>query len=164
VSAGVALPRGGAQGYTNNGYTVGAGLDVVRRGIPLSLRAEAGYTHFSFHRAVGNSMDGNRNQWSGALDAVVPLHTSIATPYLIGVVGLYQVRFAMQCLNFIIYDAAGPAPSCPGGTTNHIGWSAGLGVDLPGGRLGSRLEARYTRIAVPGGFYSYVPVTFALRF
>ena len=53
VSAGVALPRGGVQAYTNNGYTVGAGLDVVRRGIPLSLRAEAGYTHFSFHRRSG---------------------------------------------------------------------------------------------------------------
>jgi hypothetical protein len=165
LSAGVALPRGGVQHYTNYGYTVGAALDAARQGIPVSLRAEAGYTHFSFYQAAGNAHDGDRNQWSGALDAVLPVHTPVATPYLIAGAGLYQVTFAIPCTG-IIYDASGATvpPNCPGGTSNHAGWSAGLGVDLPGGLLGSRLEARYTRIVIPGGFYSYVPVTFALRF
>ena len=82
--------------------------------------------------------------------------------------GLYQVAVPpdREALNIPEVASASGAiqPSCPGGSSNHAGWSAGLGLDLPSGALGARIEARYTKISVPGGFYSYVPFTFALRF
>lgn len=169
VFAGVALPRGDVRSFTNMGFTTGASLDLSANSIPVALRAEAGYTHFAFTYTDLQSnpelSGGNRNQWNGGLDLVVPIPVRVATPYLLGGYGVYRVAIRPNCQEIAVpgvNDAT--IPTCPGSTSDHAGWSAGVGFDLPGGVLGSRVEARYTRIPIPGGFYSYVPVTFALRF
>jgi len=151
------------------GFTSGAAFDLGVPSIPVGLRAEASYTQFSFNFSdthTNPTIDGGtRTQWNGGLDLVLPIRTTVATPYLLGGYGVYQVGIHPRCQELLLPEASGATtPTCPGGASDHAGWSAGVGFDLPGGVLGSRLEARYTRISVPGGFYSYVPVTFALRF
>jgi len=168
INVGAALPRGDVRSFTNTGYTDGVALDVAGA-FPVGLRAEAGYTHFSFtypdRYTQGTHFDGKRNQYNGGLDLVLPVHTRFVTPYLIGGAGFYHLSVHENCEALMLPDAsAATTPTCAGDESAHLGWSGGVGFDLPGGFLGSRIEARYTKIPIPGGAYSYVPLTFALRF
>jgi opacity protein-like surface antigen len=144
---GIAVPTGDLHTTSRNaGYTAGGALDLRASSIPVGLRAEAAYMRFGIKNGGGNLSD-----LSGRLNAVIPVHLVAATPYLIGGVGEYHVKA----------DLDGVASN----TQNRFGYNVGAGIDLPLGSLGGRIEARYHHISLDGGGdYSYVPITFSVRF
>jgi opacity protein-like surface antigen len=75
----------------------------------------------------------------------------LISPYFIAGYGMYHVSASE---NGIDSDAQ-----------NKMGWNAGVGVDLPLGPIGGRIEARYHSVSMDNGAkYTYMPITFGIRF
>lgn len=148
VYAGLALPTGNFKDGSNSGYTVGGALDLTLPAMPLAWRGEVSYTNFGIKDAAGG---GSTSDVSGRVNAVIPMHLIVATPYLIGGVGYYHVTVSPTGLG--------------SSSENKIGFNVGAGIDFPLGTLAARVEARYHHVSLDGGgTYSYVPITFGLRF
>jgi opacity protein-like surface antigen len=146
--AGLAVPTGDFKDGVNSGYTVGGALDLTLPAMPLAWRGELSYTNFGLKSDVA---DGSVSDVSGRVNAVIPMHLIVATPYIIGGVGYYHVTT----------DVTNVGSS----SDNKFGYNVGVGVDLPLGTLGARIEARYHHVSMDGGgAYSYIPITFGLRF
>lgn len=154
VSAGIAMPTGDTKDGMKTGYTVNGGIDLDM-GMPVAWRAEVGYSHFE-----ADGIDGSLSDFSGRANAVFKIPGAVLTPYFIGGVGMYRVKATVDCS---VID-----PTCSGtdisNSENKFGWNVGAGVDLPLGALASRIEARYHSVSMDGGTYTYLPVTFGIRF
>jgi opacity protein-like surface antigen len=147
INAGISVPTGTFGNQFNTGYTAGAALDMHIPMVPLGLRADAAYTHMGWNAGVAG-LEGHTNDFSGRLSAVLHLPLFLISPYAIGGVGMYHVS----------------ATTMPD-AQNKFGWNAGLGMDVPLGPVGGRIEARYNSVSMDNGQkYTYLPVTFGIRF
>jgi opacity protein-like surface antigen len=146
INAGISVPTGTFKNDFQTGYTAGAALDMHFAMIPLGWRAEASYTHMGLNTGVPG-FSASTNDVSGRLNAVLHLPMVLISPYFIGGYGMYHV------------SASGSDAQ------NKFGWNAGVGMDLPLGPIGGRIEARYHSISMDNGQkYTYLPVTFGIRF
>lgn len=146
--AGLAVPTGDFKNSSNSGYTVGGALDLTLPVMPLAWRGEVSYTNFGIKDAFGG---GSTSDVSGRVNAVLPMHLIVATPYIIGGVGYYHVTVSPTGLG--------------SSSQNKFGFNVGAGIDFPLGLLAARVEARYNHVSMDGGgTYSYVPITFGIRF
>jgi opacity protein-like surface antigen len=113
---------------------------------PLGLRLDGAYDRFG--AAAGG---GSQTTTSGTLNVTYRLPTvrSPLSPYVIAGAGAYHL-------------------ACSGGTacdaTTRFGWNGGLGVRFAGLALHGLVEARYHRVALPGGDVSYFPLSLGLTF
>jgi len=143
--AGIALPTGDFKTGMNSGYTLGGALDLTLPASPVAFRGEGSYTSFDASGGGAKTSDA-----SGRVNLVLPMHMIVATPYLIGGVGYYHVTS----------DVTGFGSA----SENKIGYNVGAGIDLPLGVMAARIEARYHHVSLDGGSYTYVPITFGIRF
>jgi opacity protein-like surface antigen len=145
VYAGLAFPIGNISTGVNAGYTVGAAVDVGMR-MPVSLRAEASYTKFD---AVEPDVSGRINAVLG-----VPMAVTGLLPYVIGGIGIYRATG-----NFLDADVGDRI------TATRFGWNIGAGIDMPMGRVAGQWDVRYHHVSLDNGIsYTYVPITFGIRF
>jgi len=144
ISAGISLPTGDAKNSLNAGYTAGAGLDMGISMVPVGFRADVSYSHLGVNIP---GVTASTNDVSGRLNAVLGLPMVLIHPYFIGGVGMYHISSTGE-------DAL-----------NKFGWNAGVGMDVPLGPIGGRIEARYNSVSMDNGQkYTYMPVTFGIRF
>ncbi len=150
--AGAAIPTGDIGNSLNTGFTVGGGLDLHTGPSPLSWRGEVSYTRYNA-KDDGSGTTGNFSDVSGRVNAVVGMPATGFAPYLIGGVGIYHLSASETNSGFTLSTS-----------DNKFGWNIGAGVDMPIGDIAGRLEVRYNSVSEDGGNYTYVPITFGIRF
>lgn len=154
VFGSVVLPTGDAGNSFNTGFMAGAAADVGLS-MPVSWRAEASYARFGL-KNDGSGDAGNSSDVSGRINAVFSLPSMGVSPYIIGGGGLYHVMssFTSPSLN-------GPVDL----SSNRFGWNVGAGIDMQVASIPARIEARYHSVSMDGGGkYTYMPITFGIRF
>ena len=141
AAAGVAIPTGDLGNTTNTGYNVTLAVGFRPTYVPLGVRLEAAYNQFGFQGGGGNV---NIPAFTGNL--VYSFPSTSFTPYAIGGAGLYRTNV----------DVSG------GGSAgeNHFGFNVGGGVKIPlSTSFETYAEARWNRVTMNGGSFSFVPIT-----
>jgi opacity protein-like surface antigen len=146
ASAGVAFPTGDLGNVANTGYDVTVMVGYKPQFTPIAFRAEAAYNQFGSQTFNGNV---NIPAFTGNLVFDVPMGT--LTPYVIGGAGLYRTSIALN----------------GGGTAseNDFGFNIGGGLKIPlSSSFETFVEARYNRVTITNGSFSFIPVTFGVLF
>ena len=179
VQGGASITEGGAASDFDNGYTFGAGVNIVPQpGAPFGLRFEANYSRSdatnSFinanEAATGVPIDhGSMQTITGFADGVLrtPINPWVHV-YALGGVGLGYRRIELTQNGFFC-----DAFFCgPGGGRNIVAssdvtkfaWNVGAGIDfaLPGGQSWF-IESRYERIETDPST-EFIPIRVGFRF
>ena len=165
IAAGASIPESSFGEAVSTGYNVNA---MVNIGIPLSplgFRVETGLNHFDFNQ---NNGDGSVRMINGAANVILtPSSIMGAKPYLIGGLGMYNVRTSFGGAVTIPYG--GVFAGSTGGSTSsdtRLGFNGGVGLTFGLGTIGTMLEARYVTVNGKNGSGSlaFVPVTFGITF
>jgi Outer membrane protein beta-barrel domain len=144
VALGGAIPMSDFGKSFNTGYNLTGTIGINPAGMPVGFRIDAAYNQFG---AKGTT---NVNAKIAGVSGNVVLSMAGAqmTPYLIGGVGYYRVSSS----------ATGTVAS------NHFGFNAGAGLQIPLSGFVTFIEARYNRISENGGSTSFIPVTVGVMF
>jgi opacity protein-like surface antigen len=130
----------------NTGYNVTVAVGYKPELTPIGVRAEAAYNEFGSKVFNGNV---NIPAFTGNLVFGLPMGT--LSPYAIGGAGLYRTN--------VSFNGGGSAGE------NHFGFNIGGGLKIPlGTSFETFVEARYNRVTVNGGSFSFIPVTFGVMF
>src|SRR6202048_2333159 len=145
-AGGIAFPTADLGNAANTGYDVAVMVGYKSQDTPIGVRAEAAYNQFGSRVFNGNvtipSFTGN---------LVFGLPTGMLSPYAIGGAGLYRTN-----VNLAGGGSAGE---------NHFGFNIGGGIKIPlSTSFETFIEARYNRVTVNNGSFSFIPVTFGVLF
>lgn len=141
ASAGIAFPTSDLSDIANTGYNVTLAVGYKPMFTPIGVRVEAAYNQFGL-----KGFDGNVNIPAFTGNLVYSLPGVSFSPYVIGGAGLYRTNV----------DVAG------GGSEgdNRFGFNIGGGIKIPlSSSFETFAEARYSRVTVPNGSLSFIPVT-----
>lgn len=153
VFGSVVVPTGDAGTAFNTGFMAGAAADVGLS-MPVSWRAEASYARFAL-KNDGAGTTGSSSDVSGRINAVFSLPSMGVSPYIIGGGGLYHVMASVTSPTLGSADVS----------SNRFGWNVGAGIDMQVASIPARIEARYHSVSMDGGGkYTYMPITFGIRF
>ena len=146
AAGGIAFPTADLGNAANTGYDVAVMVGYKSQDTPIGVRAEAAYNQFGSRVFNGNvtipSFTGN---------LVFGLPTGMLSPYAIGGAGLYRTN-----VNLAGGGSAGE---------NHFGFNIGGGIKIPlSTSFETFIEARYNRVTVNNGSFSFIPVTFGVLF
>lgn len=144
AAVGGAFPLSDFGNAFNTGFNVTGTVAVTPPLIPVGFRGDVVYNQFG---SKGTS-SANAKIAGASANAVFGLPGVIVTPYVIGGIGYYHVSSSLT------------------GTTasNHFGFNAGAGLNVPLLVFKAFVEARYYRISESGGSTSFVPVTVGVMF
>jgi opacity protein-like surface antigen len=146
AAGGIAFPTADLGSVTNTGYNVSVMVGYKPELTPISVRAEAAYNQFGSQTFNGNV---NIPSFTGNLVFGMPMGT--LSPYAIGGAGLYRTN--------IDVNGGGSAGE------NHFGFNIGGGLKIPlSSSFETFIEARYNRVTVNGGSFSFIPVTVGVMF
>jgi hypothetical protein len=146
ASGGIAFPTGDLGNVTNTGYNVSVMAGYQPQLTPIGIRAEAAYNEFGSKVFNGNV---NIPAFTGNLVFGLPMGT--LSPYAIGGAGLYRTSIAV--------NGGGNAAE------NHFGFNIGGGIKIPlSTSFETFVEARYNRVSINGGSFSFIPVTVGVMF
>jgi opacity protein-like surface antigen len=158
VSGGLAIPTGSFGQTFSSGYDIGVLLGIKPAASPVGLRFEGAYQRYD---AKGtNPLGIHTNIISGTANAVIgrPAAAGSISPYLIGGVGIYNVKVT-----------ASQAPNNSSDTK--FGLNIGAGIDLPLSGIAVFFEARYHYILLNSGNsfgggsnLGVVPIVVGVRF
>jgi hypothetical protein len=154
LSAGASVPTGDFGNAANSGFNLNGLVDVSVPVSPIGFRGEVGWNRFTVK-------GGSSNNWdfiNGTANIVLQPSTMLpAKPYLIGGLGIYNVRLSGNDITSVF-----------GGTQSEsrVGFNGGVGFKAGLGTLGAFLEARYVSVQGKNGSsnLNYVPVTFGITF
>ena len=144
VAVGGAIPVSDFGNSFSTGFNVTGTVGINPPALPVGFRIDAAYNQFG---AKGAS---NVNaKIAGVSGNVVLSMAGVGmTPYVIGGVGVYHVSSSVT----------GTVAS------NHFGFNAGAGLQIPLTGFTTFIEARYNRFSENGGSTSFVPVTVGVMF
>jgi len=146
ASGGIAFPTADLGNAANTGYNVAVILGYKPELTPIGVRAEAAYNQFG-----SKNFSGNVNIPSFTGNLVFGLPTGMLSPYAIGGAGLYRTNATVTGLG-----SAGE---------NHFGFNIGGGIKIPlSPSFETFVEARYNRVTLNNGSFSFIPVTFGVLF
>ncbi|HEY8833682.1 MAG TPA: outer membrane beta-barrel protein [Gemmatimonadaceae bacterium] len=146
AAGGIAFPTGDLGNVTNTGYNVSVMVGYKPQLTPISVRAEAAYNEFG-----SQVFNGNVNIPSFTGNLVFGLPMGMLSPYAIGGAGLYRTSV----------DVTGSGSA----GENHFGFNIGGGIKIPlSPSFETFVEARYNRVTVNGGSFSFIPVTVGVMF
>jgi opacity protein-like surface antigen len=146
ASAGIAFPTGDLGNVANTGYDVTVMVGYKPQFTPIAFRAEAAYNQFGSQIFSGNV---NIPAFTGNLVFDIPMGT--LTPYVIGGAGLYRTSIAL--------NGGGNA------SENDFGFNIGGGLKIPlSSSFETFVEARYNRVTITNGSFSFIPITFGVLF
>jgi hypothetical protein len=145
IAGGAAQPMSDLSTGSNMGYNGTVAMAINLPFIPVGLRVDGAYNQF------GQKTGGAKLHIMSATGNVVWKLPSIGlSPYLIGGAGLYIPTTQ--------------APGLASASSNHLGWNAGAGINLPLSVFNAFVEARYNRVSVNGGSMQFVPITVGIMF
>jgi opacity protein-like surface antigen len=146
AAAGIAFPTGDLGNVANTGYDVAVMVGYKPQDTPIGVRAEAAYNQFG-----SKVFNGNVSIPSFTGNLVFGLPTGMLSPYVIGGAGLYRTN--------VNVNGGGSAGE------NHFGFNVGGGIKIPlSTSFETFVEARYNRVTVNNGSFSFIPVTFGVLF
>lgn len=151
VSGGLSLPVSDLREGMNSGYNVNVGLAFGAPLVPVGARLEGGFS--SFDAKGGN---GNFRIASGTANAILNLGPTSAAPYLIGGLGIYNLRSEVTIGGVKVSDSESKA-----------GVNVGGGIRFPLGGISTFLEARYHYVLgdkAEGTNAQFVPISFGVQF
>jgi hypothetical protein len=154
IAAGTAVPAGGFADTKATGYNATVSLAIGSGDIPIGLRVDGIYNHFS-RKADATSQQTaattGANIVGGLVDLIYAFPGTTAKAYVIAGVGYYHTKI----------QGSGAAAD------NNIGFNGGVGVTFGAGPVAMFFETRYhsiSRNAAQGGVVQFVPVTIGLLF
>jgi hypothetical protein len=147
IAAGAAIPVSDLSNGVNTGFNVTGILGFQPTMIPLGVRVDAAYNHFS---AKGGG--GNAHFTSVTGNLVYKMPSPSFSPYLIGGAGWYQAAVTVTGFGTL--------------SENHFGWNAGGGISMPLSGFETFLEARYNQVQMSSGVPSqkFIPIVFGVMF
>lgn len=148
VAAGAAIPLSDFGNAFSTGYNVTGTVGLYPAGMPVAFRLDGAYNQFSGKGTV--KANAKIAAFSGNVMWTVPTEGAQMSPYLIGGIGYYHVSAS----------AAGFGSAA----SNHFGFNAGAGLNIPLSGFSTFIEARYNRISTNGGSTSFIPITFGIMF
>jgi hypothetical protein len=140
IAAGAALPTGDAADGLKMGYNATVGIGFKPPLAPIGVRVEGMFNSFEF-----DGVDASQRVMALTGNGT---YTILPQLYAIGGVGMYNSK-------------ASPAGS---ESSTDFGFNIGAGINIPLTGFGTYLEARYHHIPVDNGSFSFVPVTFGIKF
>lgn len=141
ASAGIAFPTSDLGNISNTGYNVTLIGGYKPVDLPIGIRVEAAYNQFGLEGTGGNV---NIPAFTG--NVVYELPGVSFKPYAIGGAGLYRTNV----------DAGGAGSA----GENHFGFNIGGGIKIPlSTSFETFVEARYNRVTLDGGNWSFIPIT-----
>ncbi len=160
ISAGASIPQSSFGEQVSTGFNVTGMVNVTVPLSPLGFRGEVGFNRFDIDSNIGN---GNVRMINGAANVILtPSSIMGAKPYLIGGIGVYNVRGVVSNGGLI----GGDVFSSSSGSDSRLGFNGGIGLTFGLGSIGTMLEARY--VSVNGrngsGSMAFVPVSFGVTF
>ena len=156
ISAGASVPTGDFGKAADTGFNLNGLVDVAPPLSPIGFRAEAGWNGFKLQGSNANIISG-----TGNIVLTTPSVLMVAKPYLIGGIGVYNMRFSSSD-QAVIQILGGTGSD----SQTSVGFNGGVGFKSSLGGLGAFLEARFVSISGKNGGTNttYVPVTFGLTF
>lgn len=151
VGAGLSVPVSAAGDFLETGMNVQVGAEHRWERLPAPLRAEAVYHTFD----GDNGFPGDARIIGLALSAVPTLREGRLRPWLLGGIGVYEVRVRLR-------GTTGGAPLTF--TDRKAGLNGGAGVEIPVRGITLGVEARYVYIYTSGDATQFVPTTLFIRF
>jgi opacity protein-like surface antigen len=146
ASGGIAFPTADLGSVANTGYDISVMVGYKPEFTPISVRAEAAYNEFGSKVFNGNV---NIPAFTGNLVFGMPMGT--LSPYAIGGAGLYRTNVSL--------NGGGSAGE------NHFGFNIGAGIKIPlSSSFETFVEARYNRVTVNNGSFTFIPVTVGVMF
>jgi len=137
-AAGIAFPSGDLSNSANTGYNVTLMVGYKPMLTPIGVRVEAAYNEFGSDAGFEKI---NVPAFTGNL--VYGLPGVSFSPYIIGGAGLYTPNIALD-----------------GGRENKFGFNIGGGIKIPlSSSFETFVEARYNKVSVDNGNFSFIPVT-----
>ena len=137
-AAGIAFPSGDLGDVANTGYNVTLAVGYKPMLTPIGVRVEAAYNEFGNDGGFDKL---NVPAFTGNL--VYTLPGVSFSPYIIGGAGLYTPNIALD-----------------GGRENKFGFNIGGGIKIPlSSSFETFVEARYNKVSVDNGNFSFIPVT-----
>lgn len=158
VALGASIPESSFGEQVSTGFNVTGLVNVTIPLSPLGFRGEVGYNRFNIDSNLGG---GNVRMMNGAANVILtPSSIMGAKPYLIGGIGVYNVRGASSGSGLL-----GTVTSNNTSDTR-LGFNGGIGLTFGLGQVGTMLEARYVSVNGKNGGSSmaFVPVTFGITF
>lgn len=181
VSGGAVVPVGDFGDGAKTGFGVNGLIGIRVPASPVSFRGEVGYT-----RNDVKDFDGNVRTISGVANVLLsasPGPTVVARPYLIGGVGVYNLKGTITFDDDIILDDASPRLNAVGGapirqpaarrvlrqqtasdSETKFGLNGGVGVELPLSGISAFGEVRFVSVFTEGSHLNYIPITVGIRF
>jgi hypothetical protein len=146
ASGGIAFPVSDLGNVANTGYDIAVMVGYKPQLTPIGVRAEAAYNQFG-----SKVFNGNVSIPSFTGNLVFGLPTGMLSPYAIGGAGLYRTN--------VNVNGGGSAGE------NHFGFNIGGGIKIPlSTSFETFVEARYNRVTVNNGSFSFIPVTVGVLF
>jgi opacity protein-like surface antigen len=146
ASGGIAFPTADLGNVTNTGYNISVMVGYKPEFTPIGVRAEAAYNQFG-----SKIFNGNVNIPAFTGNLVFGLPMGMLSPYAIGGAGLYRTNV----------DVTGSGSA----GENHFGFNIGGGIKIPlSSSFETFVEARYNRVTVNNGSFTFIPVTFGVMF
>ena len=147
IAGGMAQPMSDLSDNAAIGYNGTLALGINLPFIPVGLRIDGAYNGFGEKSGI----PGKLHVMSATGNVVWRLPSVGVSPYLIGGAGLYAVAVT--------------ASGVPSQTDNHVGYNAGVGINLPLTVFKAFVEARYNYIPLDNNQkMEFVPVTFGIMF
>lgn len=154
LGAGAVVPTGNMADFNSTGWTGQASLRVKPAVSPLGFQVDASYSRLGLNSDL---VDGHTQTIAGTANAVFAFpSTAVARPYLIGGLGVYNMKAVGEGLS---------------GSATKFGANAGAGFDLKLGSAALYAEGRFHAI-FKGGFDAQsseeataymIPLTVGLR-
>ena len=154
-TGGVSLPNGTTSDTLDDGYHGGIVLNYELPALPLGIRVDGDYRHFSA-KATIPGVTGSAEVFDGNANLVVGIRIIAVKVYALGGGGLYNIK--LKCEGACV----------PTSTSNtQFGWNAGAGAALVLGKLSILAEGRYHEVtldAVQAGKFKFVAVSGGILF
>lgn len=154
VSGGLSMPVSDLSDVVNSGYNLNLGLALGAPVVPVGARFEAGFSSFDM-KSSGTS-SGTVRIASGTANAVLNLGPTSAAPYLIGGLGVYNIRQSATIAGF-----------SSSGDKTKAGINVGGGLRFPLTGITTFFEARYHVMLGDKSDLTnaqFIPITFGIQF
>lgn len=169
VSGGALVPLGDFGRSAKTGYVVDGLVALRVPTLPVSFRAEVGYARNDLKAGVfddfGNTGGANVSAYSrmlfGTANVILPFAppASPVRPYLIGGVGVYNVRVTGTVSLPGQGSVTANSPS-----QSKFGLNGGAGVEIPLSGISVFGEVRYTSVFTQNGNTNFLPIKVGVRF
>jgi hypothetical protein len=152
IAGGVALPAGRFGDAMSSGYNGTAVLAVGSPDLPIGIRFDGMYNHFSRKDAASQpAVAPSARIVSGVVNLIYTFPGTVAKAYVVAGAGYYNTKTQITGAK----------------ADNNIGFNGGVGATFGFGPVATFIETRYhsiSRSAAKGGVIQFIPVTLGVLF